>query len=260
MRWSQRFLVVTVAAALLTACSAETPEVAVTQDELVPDEAETFELVEYLFVQHADAVTLEDGLLTLEGVGDDILYFSDRPHRIVGRQSVEWFVEAWDKGEDSFEMTPPNAVLTVRSEEDLLDITVVLSNPVLTDRTLVYAVQVLDGPESGIAGDAALFIDAFVKKLKGLARKGVRKELRVAGNLRDGLRGGDPNRPRDPNLPRDPNRAGDPNLPRDPNLGGGGSGIPGALQDDIQRGGGMSGRGEPRKVNRRSSRQGAEIR
>ena len=37
------------------------------------------EMVEYLFVQHAEGVTLADGVLTLAGIGEDVLYFSDRP-------------------------------------------------------------------------------------------------------------------------------------------------------------------------------------
>lgn len=74
------------------------------------------EAVECLFVQHAESVTLQDGLLTLEGIGEDVLYFSDRPHRIVGRSPVEWFVGAWEEGEDSFEANPPNAVLTVKKD------------------------------------------------------------------------------------------------------------------------------------------------
>jgi len=203
--------------AMLTACSAETPETAESKDELVPDEAESVEVVEYLFVQHAESATLKDGLLTLEGIGEDVLYFSDRPHRIVGRKPVEWFVEAWDEGEDSFAMTPPNAVLTVKKEQELVDLTLVLEHPVLTDGTLVYTVEVLDGPESGSGTFSALFIDAFVKNL---VRGGLKKEAGRAAGLRGKLRGGGGGRG---------GRVGDRNLPRDP---GGGRGA-----REIQRGG-----------------------
>jgi hypothetical protein len=127
----------------------------------VAEEQAAVEEVEYLFVQHAEGVTLQDGLLTLEGIGEDVLYFSDRPHRVVGRKSVEWFVEGWDEGEDSFQTNPPNAVLTLKQEDELRDLTVVLKNPVLTDRTLVYEVEVLDGAESGSGSFAALFIDVI---------------------------------------------------------------------------------------------------
>ena len=80
------------------------------------EEEADVEMVEYLFVQHAEGVTLQDGALTLEGVGDDILYFSDRPHRIVGRETLEKFLEVWHEGEESFAEVPPNAVLTVKQE------------------------------------------------------------------------------------------------------------------------------------------------
>jgi hypothetical protein len=199
---------------MLAACSAETPETAKSQDELVPDEAESVEIVEYLFVQHAESVTLKDGLLTLEGIGDDVLYFSDRPHRIVGRKPVEWFVEAWDEGEDSFATNPPNAVLTVKKDQELVDLTLVLDHPVLTERTLVYTVEMLDGPESGTGAHAALFIDAFVKRLKDRAKSGLKRDIGrgrgggLGGRLRGGGRSGR-------------GRAGDRNLPRDPSGHGG---------------------------------------
>lgn len=119
------------------------------------------EMVELLFVQHSDSVTLEDGVLTLVGIDDDVLYFSDRPHRVVGRETVEEFVEVWDEGKESFEEIPPNAVLVSRQDDQLKNLTVVLRNPVLADGNLTYEVEVLDGPESGSGGLAALFIDVF---------------------------------------------------------------------------------------------------
>jgi hypothetical protein len=173
---------------------------------MAAEEERDEEFAEFLFVQHANSVTLKDGLLTLEGIGDDVLYFSDRPNRIVGRKPVEWFVEGWDEGEDSFATTPPNAVLTVKKDEELVDLTIVLTHPVLTDRTLVYTVEVLDGPQSGIGSSAALFIDTFV-------RKAMKREAGRAANLRGRVRGGGGGRG------GRGGRAGDPNLPRDPSRG-----------------------------------------
>jgi hypothetical protein len=119
------------------------------------------ELIELLFVQHAATATLKDGKLTLDGVGDSVLYFSDRPARIVGREPLTAFLDAWDQGDPSFAMVPPNAVLTVVRHHEPLDLVVVLKDPVLNGDTLAYTVDVLDGPSSGSAEDAALFIDAF---------------------------------------------------------------------------------------------------
>lgn len=119
------------------------------------------ELIELLFVQHAAVATLEDGKLTLDGIGSSVLYFSDRPARIVGRESLAEFLDAWDQGDPSFALVPPNAVLTVVRHHEPLDLVVVLKDPVLNGDTLVYTVDVLDGPSSGSAEEAALFIDAF---------------------------------------------------------------------------------------------------
>ena len=119
------------------------------------------EIIELLFVQHAATATLEDGTLTLDGIGSSVLYFSDRPARVVGRESLAEFLEAWDQGDPSFATVPPNAVLTVVRHHEPLDLVVVLKDPVLNGDTLVYTVDVLDGPTSGSAQEAALFIDSF---------------------------------------------------------------------------------------------------
>jgi hypothetical protein len=157
--------------------------------------------VEYLFVQHADKVTLENGVLTLEGVGDDVLYFSDRPDRIVGRESLDAFIDDWDVGEESFATIPPNAIVTVYKGGEAFDLAVVLKNPAMVgDDSMTYIVEVLDGPDAGFGDDAAIFIDAF-----GLEPGGKRGlETRI----------GKPGRPGDPEIDRV-----DPDLDRvDPDL------------------------------------------
>ena len=131
------------------------------------EEEGAVEEVEYLFVQHAEGVTLAEGVLTLEGIGEDVLYFSDRPHRIVGRVTLEDFLGSWHEGEESFGEVPPNAVLTVKQENELRDLTVVLKAPELTERTLVYQVEVLDGPDAGSGAFAALFIDVIGDPISG---------------------------------------------------------------------------------------------
>lgn len=138
------------------------------------------EEVEYLFVQHAESVTLADGVLTLEGVGDDVLYFSDRPERIVGREPLEVFLGSWTEGEESFAEIPPNAVLTSKQGDELRDLTVVLKSPALAEGTLAYEVEVLDGPEAGSADFAALFIDVIGDPVTGPRGEVRRQNRRVA--------------------------------------------------------------------------------
>jgi hypothetical protein len=157
------------------------------------EEEADVEMVEYLFVQHAEGVTLQEGVLTLEGVGDEILYFSDRPHRIVGRETLEKFLEAWHEGEESFAEVPPNAVLTVKQEDELRDLTVVLKDPVLTEGNLAYQVEVLDGPDAGSGEFAALFIDVIgapmigPTSVRGVARRTARRTTRRVNRRQDYL-------------------------------------------------------------------------
>jgi hypothetical protein len=119
------------------------------------------EMVEFLFVQYAESSTLSEGVLTMKGVLPDTLYFSDRPHRVVGRESTQKFVNSWDEGEGNFSEIPPNAVLAVMHKPVPLDLVVVLKDPVLEGDTLTYRVEVLDGPDSGEGEASALFIDVI---------------------------------------------------------------------------------------------------
>ncbi len=119
------------------------------------------EMVEFLFVQYSETATLSEGVLTLRGVAPETLYFSDRPHRIVGRITTQDFVKSWDDGEGSFSEIPPNAVLAVMHKPVPLDLVVVLKDPVLEGDILTYQVEVLDGPDSGEGEASALFIDVF---------------------------------------------------------------------------------------------------
>jgi len=125
------------------------------------DQATKEEMAEFLFVQYAESATLSEGVLTLKGVVPETLYFSDRPHRIVGRVTTGKFVKSWDEGEGSFSEIPPNAVLAVMHKPVPLDLIVVLKNPVLEGDTLTYQVEVLDGPDSGEGEASALFIDTI---------------------------------------------------------------------------------------------------
>ena len=139
-------------AMLLTACGGEAPESA----------APEAEPIEFLFVHYADSLALQSNVLTLEGVADEILYFSDRPYRIMGRMPIEEFLANWDAGENSFASVPPNAVISSKKGDEIADAVMVLKDPVLNGRQLVYQVDVLDGPASGVAGTNALFIDGFL--------------------------------------------------------------------------------------------------
>jgi hypothetical protein len=90
----------------------------------------------FLFVQLADSGAwtphpTEEGsyLLTLRGTGEQTLYFSDRPDRIVGAMPTDRFLDAL-----SFTpVNPPNAAIVVQTLEGVRDVLVVeLFDPVYT--------------------------------------------------------------------------------------------------------------------------------
>lgn len=116
-------------------------------------------IIDYLFVQMSPKASLANGVLTLSDANPHTLYFSDRPERIVGRVTLEEFVDAWDGGTDSFKEDPPNAVLTIHHETEPTETVMVLRAPQLKMGSLSYSVEILDGPAE-VSGEAAsLFID-----------------------------------------------------------------------------------------------------
>ena len=134
--------------------------------------------VEFLFVQNAEAVALDDGVLRLKGIAPDTLYFSDRPDRIVGRVTTKKYVEHWGIGGNSFAQDPPNAVLSIQHEPEPQDIVVVLRNPRLEGADLVYDVDVLDGKKTAGGEASALFIDVIGRPLTPLSVAGVARRSR----------------------------------------------------------------------------------
>ena len=78
-------------------------------------EAHVEEKASYLFVLRAatGVITKTNGgyKLTLKGMDDKVLYFSDRPERKAGFITVTQFMDNWSKGNDSFKETPPNAAI-----------------------------------------------------------------------------------------------------------------------------------------------------
>ena len=69
---------------------------------------------EFLFVQTAHRVTLNNSRITLHDVSPTTLFFSDRPERITGHEGTEMFVDNWSKGSNSFAKNPPNAALSIQ--------------------------------------------------------------------------------------------------------------------------------------------------
>jgi hypothetical protein len=146
-------------------------------------QAEDVKEVEYLFVQNTNQVSLKDGVLTLKGVAQETLYFSDRPERIVGRVTTQEFVDTWADGHESFKADPPNAILSILRKPEAQDIALVLKNPRIKGDDLIYDVDVLDGIAMVSGEVSSLFIDTIGHPLTplsfaGAARRSSRRSRR----------------------------------------------------------------------------------
>lgn len=119
--------------------------------------------IQLMFVQTADDFKADGKTLRLINVGQQTLYFSDRPVRIAGHLTMPAYMDEWKAGEgpDNFGANPPNATLSVyelgRNDNTLA--VVEISHPLIDGKDLVYNYKVINGamPKSG--GATALFID-----------------------------------------------------------------------------------------------------
>ena len=134
--------------------------------------------IEALFVQTAHSMRYEDGVLTLGSTAPTTLFFSDRPDRVTGHVSTEEFVDSWDKGDDSFESNPPNAVLSIFRPDMVSDVVVELMNPELVGKDLNYEVVILDGEMPADGGPSALFIDVIGRPATPVSAAGMHRRTR----------------------------------------------------------------------------------
>jgi hypothetical protein len=135
-------------------------------------------IIEVLYVQTAHSMSAENGSITLHRLAPSTLFFSDRPDRVTGHIRTTEFVDTWDKGDDSFASTPPNAVLSIFQPDEVLDVVVVLTDPQLSSDTLTYNVEVLDGELPATGGECALFIDTIGRPLSPVSLAGMNRRAR----------------------------------------------------------------------------------
>jgi hypothetical protein len=142
---------------------------------------EQLEDIEALFVQTAGRLT-SDGkeAITLEGLSPSTIYFADRPQREVGHMSTQRFVDLCGEGENSFEVDPPNAVLSFAEPGDRTpeEVVVTIRDPRLAGDSLTYQVDVLDGTLPSSTGPCALFIDPFGRPLSPVSAAGMHRRER----------------------------------------------------------------------------------
>jgi hypothetical protein len=121
------------------------------------------EKVQLMFVQTAEDLKADDKTLRLVNVGQQTLYFSDRPVRIAGHMTMPAYMDEWKAGAgaNDFESDPPNATLSVYepgNKENTLTV-VEISHPVIDGNDLVYSYQLIEGAMPASGGATALFID-----------------------------------------------------------------------------------------------------
>ena len=127
------------------------------------------EMIPSLAVINSDGANIQGNKLTLKGVTKNSIVFADRPVRAAGHVLTSDFIKEWDEGAESFAKDPPNATISVLSEDGktVEDAVVVLKAPKLNGDELTFEVSVLEGGLANATGPASLFIDRFAVHVGG---------------------------------------------------------------------------------------------
>ena len=119
--------------------------------------------VQLMFVQSAESVKADDNTLRLVNVSPQTIYFSDRPQRVAGHVTMPAYLEEWTAaaGPNNFAKNPPNATLSVYEAGQRANAltVVVISQPVVEGKDLVYRYKLIEGKMPAAGGAASLFID-----------------------------------------------------------------------------------------------------
>jgi len=121
--------------------------------------------VQLMFVQVGEDLKVDDAAKTLRlvKVGQQTLYFSDRPVRIAGHLKMSEYLDEWTSkaGKDNFGANPPNAVLSVYEpgQADSTLAVVEIKSPRVDGADLVYNYKLIKGKLPSSSGQSALFID-----------------------------------------------------------------------------------------------------
>jgi len=119
----------------------------------------------FMFVHVAESLVVDEAAATLRlvNVGQQTLFFSDRPDRIAGHLKMDAYLDEWtDKaGKDNFSANPPNAALSVYEpgQPDNTVAVVEITNPQVDGSDLTYDFKLIDGALPATGGETCLFID-----------------------------------------------------------------------------------------------------
>ncbi len=126
--------------------------IATAEDKDVPDS--------YLFVQNAESVEFSDNHMTLNGLDNKLIIFSDRPKRVAAVISNQTFAKLWAEGPDSFAADPPNAVVIGEVDGAMKSVVVELMKPEFSDGTVTYEFVLLEGSTPTEFGQPYVVIDS----------------------------------------------------------------------------------------------------
>jgi hypothetical protein len=136
--------------------------------------ADSAKKADVLFVQTAHDVRLDGEKLILKGISPTVLFFTDRPERVAGNMANDRYLKLWQEdGKDSFLADPPNATLSVFTDDTVGELVVTLRNPRFTGDDLIYDISVIEGKPLDKGGPCALFIDIIGMPLTPLSYAGV---------------------------------------------------------------------------------------
>ena len=138
-----------------------------------------------LFVHSARDVSMDMNTLTMKGASPTVIFFCDRPERFAGHLSVDKFLSSVTKGKDSFAEDPPNAVVSILSGDEVVDVVVTLSKkPTVNGDELVYSdIEIIEGELPKTGGAGSVFIDVIGRPMSpgsvaGVHRRHERRAMR----------------------------------------------------------------------------------
>jgi hypothetical protein len=119
----------------------------------------------FMFVQTAEDFKADSAAQTLRlvKVGQQTLYFTDRPVRIAGHIKMSDYLKEWTSqaGSDNFGKNPPNATLSVYEPGQANNkiAVVTITNPKIDGTDLIYNYKLIEGAMPASGGATSLFID-----------------------------------------------------------------------------------------------------
>jgi hypothetical protein len=145
---------------------------------VVSSAADSAKTADFLFVQTAKDVSVDGDKLVMKGVSPTVLFFTDRPERVAGNMHNDRYLKLWtEDGKDSFLKDPPNATLSVFSDDSVAELVVTLRNPQFKGDDLTYDISMIKGDKLDKGGPCALFIDIIGMPMTPISYAGARRRM-----------------------------------------------------------------------------------